>query len=533
MTMQPSPDLLDLAEAVAAGTLRADDAERQLRLALGPDHAVESEQAVRELRGLIGAAGAVRAHARATREALGSASPDLAATVAYTPASIATLVPGRVTGGAVHPRSSNSGDGAGRAPRRTWLLAAAALLLVGGAMAAGSGLVKLPSLVPPAPAPSLAVAPTPNATASPSEFASPLATLSPTPVPVRAPSWTVTGIMTAARLGGTATLLPDGRVLVAGGIRGTTDQGVAHAIGTAELYDPRTGSWTATGTMRTPRQGHTATLLPDGKVLVAGGLGGLGSDARGLAALASAELYDPSTGSWTATGAMGVRRLACHGHAAARRQRLVAGGDISAGWGEDVPSAELYDPSTGVWAATGSMGTARGRHTATLLPDGTVLVAGGGSASAELYDPRTRTWSATGSMGTARGSHTATLLPDGKVLVAGGVKPGCCTLASAELYEPRTRTWSATGSMSTARGSHTATLLSNGEVLVAGGADNAASVELYDPGSGTWTAAPSMVTAGDVQTATLLPDGTVLVVTGPILETVVPTSAELYDPGSR
>ena len=103
MTMQPSPDLLDLAEAVAAGTLRADDAERQLRLALGPDRAAESEQAVRELRGLIGAAGAVRAHARATREAFDSASPDLAATVAPTPASIATLVPGRVTAGAIHP----------------------------------------------------------------------------------------------------------------------------------------------------------------------------------------------------------------------------------------------------------------------------------------------------------------------------------------------------------------------------------------------------------------------------------------------
>jgi dipeptidyl aminopeptidase/acylaminoacyl peptidase len=172
MTMQPSPDLLDLAEAVAAGTLRADDAERQLRLALGSDRAAESEQAVRELRGLIGAAGAVRAHARATREAFGPASTDLAATVAPTPASIATLVPGRVTAGAVHRRSSNGGDSAGRAPRRMWLLAAAALLLVGGAMAAGSGLVKLPSVVPPTPVPTAPVAvvnPTAMPTPAPSE----------------------------------------------------------------------------------------------------------------------------------------------------------------------------------------------------------------------------------------------------------------------------------------------------------------------------------------------------------------------------
>jgi photosystem II stability/assembly factor-like uncharacterized protein len=190
MTMQPSPDLLDLAEGVAAGTLRADDAERQLRLALSSDHAAESERAVRELRGLIGAAGAVRAHARATREAFGSASPDLAATVAPTPASIATLVPGRVTAGAVHRRSSNGGDGAGRAPRRMWLLAAAALLLVGGALAAGSGLLKLPSVVPPAPAPTL-----PVAVASPSPAAA-------TPGPVVSPSPAPTDPALAVRPGG-------------------------------------------------------------------------------------------------------------------------------------------------------------------------------------------------------------------------------------------------------------------------------------------------------------------------------------------
>jgi hypothetical protein len=176
MTLQPSPDLLDLAEAVAVGTLRADDAERQLRLALGSERSGESEQAVSELRGLIGAAGAVRAHARATREAFGSASPHVAPTVATTPASIVTLVPGRVTASAVHPRSSNGGDGAGRAPRRTWLLAAAALLLIGGAMAAGSGLVKLPPLVPPVPAPTL-----PVAVASPSPAVE-------TPSPVVSPS---------------------------------------------------------------------------------------------------------------------------------------------------------------------------------------------------------------------------------------------------------------------------------------------------------------------------------------------------------
>jgi hypothetical protein len=167
------------------------------------------------------------------------------------------------------------------------------------------------------------------------------------------------------------------------------------------------------GSLSTARYGHTSTLLSNGKVLVAGG----------------------SNGSYLA-------------------------------------SAELYDPTSGTWAATGSLNTARQMHTATLLSNGKVLVAGGFNggtlASAELYDPASGTWAATGSLNTARWIHTATLLSNGKVLVAGGIDNVGNPFASAELYDPASGTWTATGSLNTGRYDHTATLLPNGKVLVAG-----------------------------------------------------------------
>ena len=211
---------------------------------------------------------------------------------------------------------------------------------------------------------------------------------------------------------------------------------------------------------------------------------------------------------------------------------LVAGGyNLGA-----LDSSELYDPGTGTWTATGSLGTGRSTHTATLLPSGKVLVAGGqGSsgriASSELYDPGTGTWTSTGSLGTARYVHTATLLPSGKVLVAGG-SGSSGLLASSELYDPGTGTWTATGSLGTARYYDTATLLANGNVLVAGGSNGGpvGSAEIYDPGTGTWTSTGSLGTARYVHTATSLASGKVLVAGG-IGNSGVLASSELYDEG--
>jgi hypothetical protein len=191
------------------------------------------------------------------------------------------------------------------------------------------------------------------------------------------------------------------------------------------------------------------------------------------------------------------------------------------------------------------MTQARGGDTATLLLDGRVLVVGGDSstssdlrvASAELYDPVSGTWTATGNLGTGRANHTATLLPDGRVLVVGGINSDGL-LDSAELYDPSSGTWTATSIMVHARTGHAATLLPNGTVLVTGGDSRQpgyrlADTELYDPSSGTWTATASMVHARGAHTAMLLPNGMVLVAGGEGLSDVVLSSAELYDPGTE
>lgn len=332
--------------------------------------------------------------------------------------------------------------------------------------------------------------------------------------------WAVTDALSTARRGHTATLLPSGKVLVAGGFNDSSGY-----LSSAELFDPGTGTWIATGPMATNRIYHTATLLPNGKVLVAGGYNG--------SALPDAELYDPAAGMWKATSALNTAR---HAHTATLlpdgRVLVAAGRSTSS----SLSSAELYDPATGSWTATGDLTTERGYLMATLLLNGKVLVAGGlglndsvgNLFSAELYDPTTAMWSQTGALIAARRSHTPTLLPNGEVLVAGGWNGG--SLPSAELYEPGAGTWRMTGAMSNARSSHTATLLPNGKVLVAGGwnGGSLSSVEQYDPVTGRWGATAAMTSARWEQTATLLLDGRVLIAGGDNGNGTVP-SAELYD----
>jgi deoxycytidylate deaminase len=280
-------------------------------------------------------------------------------------------------------------------------------------------------------------------------------------------------------------LLPNGKVLVAGGIAGFND------VAIAELYDPASGTWTATGSLNHARRSHTATLLPDGKVLVAGGFFDQPGTILGGNAISSAELYDPASGTWTTTGSLAKQRYQHTATLLPNGKVLVAGGNGYVSGGGVLASSELYDPASGTWTSTGDLATARDNHTATLLPNGQVLVVGGSGfngsgntllASAELFDPASETWSPTGSLVTARTNHTATLLQGGKVLVAGGSDSSVFVSARAELYDPASGTWMTTGSLVNGRRDHTATLLSEGDVLVAGGrnADNdLASAELY------------------------------------------------------
>jgi hypothetical protein len=321
-------------------------------------------------------------------------------------------------------------------------------------------------------------------------------------------TFTSTGSMKVPRSLHTATLLPNGKVLIAGGqfTDPIGEMGRIYDTGAAELYDPVAGTFTATGDMNAARLAHTATLLPSGKVLIAGGADK--KDGLSVQALASAELYDPAAGTFTTTGGMNTVR---YGHTATL---LPSGKVLIAGDGASGTSAELFDPAAGTFTATGTVGT--GARTATLLLSGNVLVTEVGPG-AELYNPAAGTFTATGSMAVARSPCTATLLPSGNVLVAGGSDG--LTVASAELYDPEAGLFAATGSPTSARRLHTATLLPSGKVLVVGGfplpttpTPNpvSASAELYDPASGTFTATGNMNVARFGHTATLLPSGAVL-----------------------
>ncbi|MDC0707682.1 kelch repeat-containing protein [Stigmatella sp. ncwal1] len=339
------------------------------------------------------------------------------------------------------------------------------------------------------------------------------------PAPLCAVGWVSAGAMFQPRDAHTATLLPQGKVLVSGGRNGANSY-----LAASEVYNPATGTWSATASMNSPRRNHTATLLQNGKVLVTGGH-------NGSIPHATAEVYDPASGTWSATGSMAYPRGYHTATLLPNGKVLVAGGTNASLY---LTSAEVYDPASGTWSRTSSMAIPRGYHTATLLQNGKVLIAGGYNSlsgylsTAVVYDPASDSWSATGSMGQVRAFYATALLPDGKVLVAGGLRSSSETLATAEVYDPATGTWSATDSMASLRSDHTATLLPNGKILVSGGGTGA-TAEMYDPASGTWSAAAAMPSPRQFHTATLLQNGKVLVAGGTNTSGYLPIAA-LYSP---
>jgi len=354
------------------------------------------------------------------------------------------------------------------------------------------------------------------------------------------------GNMAVPRSGHTATSLPDGSVLVAGG--------TANAAHSAELFIPALSRFTEiTGAMIHVRFDHCAALLQDGRVLIAGG------DNRTGTVFTSAELFDPATRSFVATGELNQARKGATATLLPNGKVLIAGGQDTGG---ALSSAELYDPVARSFSLTGNMRTPRTQHTATLLPNGKVLLLGSikDTSSAELFDPATGRFTATGSLGQARAHHTATLLPSGEVLVVGGTQvqpPGGggapsapVSLDSVEIYDPASGKFKNAGNLRVARDSHSATLLANGTVLVAGGYSHGFdgdaqpewftmfTAEQFHPSTSAWTPAASLEVDRAGHVATLLNNGQVLVTGGikgflqrccdprPVMSSL--SSAELY-----
>ncbi len=379
----------------------------------------------------------------------------------------------------------------------------------------------------------------------------------PSPAGVVKGSWSSAPGMAVARGYHTATLLPNGKVLVVGGF-----DPIPGAMSSAELYDPSTRRWTSAGNLATPRFYHTATLLRTGKVLVVGGQDNF-YDTMSFAfghGQSSAELYDPRTNGWSPAASMTTVRTE-HTATLLADGRVLAVGGYTPRWydgtgkvvgGQVIASAELYDPVSNRWATVGSLGTARARHSAVLLPDHRVLVLGGvdlvyvdsnfGSAlrtsslkSAELYDPATEAWSPAPSMQFTRIHPTSTLLPNGQVLVVGdeGTDGG-----SAEVFDPVSSRWLPVPKPGGSRAGQVAVSLSDGNVLVAGGRGES-SAQLYDWRRNGWRGAGTLMPIRVNAAGTVLGNGQVLVAGGfgpyqePYPYQRPYKSVELYDPSGQ
>lgn len=347
--------------------------------------------------------------------------------------------------------------------------------------------------------------------------------------------------MLVPRYDHTATRLQNGKVLIAGGKTNICSPGGPTAL--AEIFNPSANQWSLTGVMNTPRSSHTATLLPDGIVLVAGGVGNVAPTL-----LSSAELYYPELhgqgGFWQTIAPLNFGRQLHTATLLLNGKILVAGGHGVAGnYYDSLASAELYDPTSHTWTNTGSMNSVRRHHSAVLLPNGKVLVAGGYATendinyTAELYDPSTGVWTTTAPVNTAQsGIRRLTLLADGKALLTKGfeyVGPGWRPVG--ELYDFVSESWTVTGAMTYGGGYHSSTLLPNGHVLVAGGYGNSpgdlyqTTVDVFNPQTGNWSNTNGLLTARKNHTATLLTSGKVLVTGGYQGNCVVLASTEIYN----
>ncbi|MEV6397447.1 DUF6603 domain-containing protein [Streptomyces sp. NPDC051907] len=344
-------------------------------------------------------------------------------------------------------------------------------------------------------------------------------------------AWSAAGPLPYEAADVDAVRLAGGAVLLAGGA-----DAEGRALARAALFDPVDKTWSPAASLGAARRRHTVTLLADGRVLVAGGQGADGS------ALASAEVYDPVADRWTPVAAMAGARCAHSATLLSTGKVLIAGGSRARGaHGEgSLASAELFDPRTGQWTAAAPMSDARSGHRAVALPaGGRVLVVGGALATGgreaalaycELYDPATGRWSPAASLGAARKGCQATVLADGSVLATGGDGPavpaagrfGLAALASAEQYSPAADAWTPVAAMPAGRSRHRAVLLRSGRVLVVGGGDGPAftagyrAAALYDPAARTWTPTGPLAVGRRDFAAIELSDGRVLAVGGTV-----------------
>ncbi|MCB1058273.1 MAG: hypothetical protein KDD11_22465 [Acidobacteria bacterium] len=332
--------------------------------------------------------------------------------------------------------------------------------------------------------------------------------------------------MFAGRSGHTATLLDSGEVLVVGGLDPS-----GNPLASSELYDPATGSWTSVPPLSEARSGHSGTRLLTGEVVIAGGTGPGG-------ALASVEIFDPQIQRWATISPLQHAR---YDHTATLLPSgilMIIGGRA----GDDhLADVEVLDPALGSWLPGPPLLEGRSQHTATLLRNGNVLVAGGGGdgsspgfhvalASTEIYSPTSNSWQNSTQLFYTRYLHTATLLPSGNVLFWGGVGTPVSESTTVELLNPQTGERTLTGQSAGRRWRHSSTLLTSGRVLIVGGEDSSgpvSSVEDYDPELGSWSEGPALLTARGGHTSALLPSGKVLVAGGG--GPTVLASAEMFD----